>query len=97
MANRKSAARQALKDMLECKLDITFFKGKVRHLHLLNEEIGIIREETIPAVKIEVEVKVIPNYMVREALEPRPTKKYYRAPDGSIVSSLEAIYNWDRD
>ena len=41
MANRKSSAAQAIQDMLELGIDVTFIKGHVSELHVLNAEISI--------------------------------------------------------
>lgn len=47
MANRKSPAAQAIKDMLELNLEVSFFTGKIRKYHMLNAQAGIITVEVV--------------------------------------------------
>lgn len=102
MANKKSSARQALHDMLEAGLDISFLLGKIRELHQLNAEINIItREITEPKiVETKIEVHVAFHYTTPEAVKKAPKPQYYRtiAPDGSIVTrKLYCKDDYDRD
>lgn len=77
MARRKTAAQQAIKDMLAQEMDISMFINQVTSIHLLNEEIGITEKYAKPIVKMKVEVRVsIGNYTPPEALKPLPRKRY---------------------
>lgn len=102
MANRRSSARQALKDMLEAGLDISFLLGKIRELHQLNAEINIITREVIEPkiVETNIKVNVTINYMVPEAVKPAPKPRFYYAmgPHGTIIR--RRVYcsdGYDRD
>lgn len=58
MANRKSPAAQAIKDMLELGIDVTFFTGHIEELHVLNAEISIITKDKVKKVKKETKTRV---------------------------------------
>ena len=51
MANRNSPATQAIKDMLELGIDVTFFTGHIEELHVMNAKISIITKEEVKKVK----------------------------------------------
>lgn len=88
MANRKSAARQALKDMKEAKLNISFFIGNLHKHHSLNISINIDDKPVKQPTKVVERVIVI-----REVYKIPKPKMYKMNPDGTI-----SIYSdWDRD
>lgn len=93
MANKRSSAAQAIRDMLEMGIDITFFTGNVNKIHAMNAEISIItKESAVKRVKVtEVEVKV--NYMPPEVYKPAPKKRLVINPDGTVALGLD----WDFD
>ena len=86
MANKKSCAAQAIKDMLELGMDITMFIGTVNRVHNMNNVIGIItREKPVKKVKRpklikvrEIEVKVTMTAKVKV------NKDFIINPDGTI-------------
>lgn len=94
MANKKSAARQAIKDMLAENLDITMFIGKVNRYHALNELIGI-DNEPIPVVKVEVKVEVeipIHNYMPPEVFKAPKRTRYV------FINGVQCLFDeYDND
>lgn len=51
MANHKSSAAQAIKDMLELDIDVTFITGHINKLHILNAEINIITKDNVKKEK----------------------------------------------
>ena len=51
MANHKSSAAQAIKDMLELGIDVTFFTGHITELHVLNAKINIITKTEVKMEK----------------------------------------------
>lgn len=89
MANKKSPAIQAIKDMLELDIDITFFTGNINNIHAMNAEIGIITKEKAERKVKEVKVTV--------RVKPAPAKPKYDKvpfiinPDGTIAISGD----WD--
>lgn len=95
MANKKSSAQQAIKDMLEAGIDVSFFMMTIREYHILNAEIGIVTKEKAkpkPKVKKEkVYVKPAPKCKPRKY-----THVYNRRlcinPDGTV--SIE-FSEWD--
>ena len=67
MANHKSSAAQAIKDMLELGIDVTFFTGHITELHVLNAKINIITKTEVKREKKQAKpVKVY---------KPKPTPK----------------------
>lgn len=92
MANRKSPATQAIKDMLELGIDVTFFTGHIHELHVLNAEISIITKEEVKKVEKEIKPK---RYHAPKAA-PAPKHVYNQRiifnVDGTI--SIEAT-EWD--
>lgn len=102
MANKRSSARQALKDMLEAGLDISFLEGKLRENHQLNAEINIITREYFKpkVVETKVEVHVAFHYTTPEAVKKAPKPQYYYAmgPHGTIIRrKLYCSDGYDRD
>lgn len=94
MANKKSAAAQAIRDMQAAQLDVQMFSGQVRRIHALNIELGIVSNVPVEVVKQEIKIRVsIHNYQVPEALVPLPRKRYMRNPDGTIA----VFGDWDND
>lgn len=91
MANYKSSAKQAIKDMLESGLDITFFIGELRHLHKLNTEIGI--ESKPVKIKLKVEVTVNVNIYVPDNRMPLPKRRTMFNPDGTVAVFMDD--DWD--
>lgn len=100
MANRKSPARQAIKDMLELGFDVTFFTNNIRSIHMLNIEIGIVTKER--AVKVIKKKKPKVNRPKPQTKswtpKPQPKKHVYNQnitfnPDGTI--SLGFTHEWD--
>lgn len=51
MANRKSVAAQAIKDMLELGIDVTLLIGHIEEIHVMNAEIGIVTKTKSKKVK----------------------------------------------
>lgn len=90
MANKKSSAAQAIKDMLELGLDVAFFIGSVNAIHKMNAEIGIItKERTMKRVK---EVKVTVSIKTTVRVKPHYDRKpFIINPDGTI--SIDG--DWD--
>lgn len=81
MARRKSAAQQALKDMLEEELNISVFISQINVVHRMNRDIDIIEryERIKPKPKSEVKVEVsvkFSNYMPPEVYKPAPKRRY---------------------
>lgn len=95
MARLKSAAAQAIKDMLAANMDISMFIGVMRQIHSLNDEVGITERYTRnkPTVKVKVEIELKWDYQVPEALKPLPRKKWVINPDGTIA--LFEREEWD--
>ena len=91
MANRKSAAAQAIKDMLELGLDIVFLTGNVNRLHVMNAAVGITTKEKsvkkVREIKVSVKIKVT-------AKVSYDRRSFFINPDGTI-SSVGA--DWDMD
>lgn len=89
MANKKTSAAQAIKDMLELGIDITLLLGNVSDIHVMNAEIGIITKERakrrVKEVKVTVKVKAAP---VKPKYDRRP---FIINPDGTIAISGD----WD--
>lgn len=100
MANKRTAASQAIKDMLNAQIEVSMFNGKINYNHYLNEIIGITEkwanERTKVSIKpkVKVEIEIYVNYQVPEALKPALVKMHRRNPDGTI-----AIFDdeWDND
>ena len=69
MANRKSPAAQAIKDMLELGIDVTFLTGHIAEIHVLNAKISIITKSKVKKVKKEVHPKRV--CLPKPALKPK--------------------------
>lgn len=69
MANKRTSSAQAIKDMLEAGLDITFFTGNIMAFHMLNIEIGIVTKERAEKVIKEKKPK---------ANKPKPKRYSWR-------------------
>lgn len=86
MANKTSCAAQAIKDMLECGMDITMFIGVINRVHNMNSTIGIItKEKPVKRVKRpklikvrEIEVKVTMTAKVKV------NRDFIINPDGTV-------------
>lgn len=78
MANKKSAAQQAIKDMLASNMNIGMFIGEINSVHILNAEIGITEVYARKQKKVEtkVEVKIKVNYMPPEVYKPAPRRRH---------------------
>lgn len=91
MSRRKSPAAQAIKDMLEIGIDVTFFTGHIEELHVLNAEISIITKDKVKRVKKETKHRV---YVPKAA--PKPKHVFNRRivinVDGTV--SVE-VTEWD--
>lgn len=100
MANRKTSAQQAINDMLEDGLNIAFFIGNIKSIHLLNIEIGIVTKEKAHKVIKEKKPKVHkpkPQKVWRPKA-PQPVRHRFNSnltfnPDGTI--SLGFTSEWD--
>ena len=99
MANRRTSAQQALKDMKELNMDITFFTGNLMAFHMLNIEIGIITKERAEKVIKEHKPKANKHKPKRYSWTPKPCtpKHVYNHtviinPDGTVSSSFT---EWD--
>lgn len=91
MANRKSPAAQAIRDMLEMGFDITFFTGNVNRIHGMNAEISIItKERTVKKVVRNNHVHTSVKIQTKISVYHRP---FIINPDGTIA--LES--HWDFD
>lgn len=99
MANKKTSSAQAIRDMLEAGLDITFFIGEVNRMHILNVEIGIVTKEK--AVKLPKTPKVKKEKPKKISWKPRavtPVRHRFNSnltinPDGTV--SLGFTSEWD--
>lgn len=96
MARQKTAAMQAIRDMLECKIDVSFLIGNIRKYRNLNIEIGIETETPQPKKSVEIQVSVAVNYMPPE-VHKTYVPRYFRTinPDGTV--SIGRNTDWDRD
>lgn len=95
MARLKSAAAQAIRDMQAAEIEHSFFKGRMKEHHYLNDLIGIAQSYE-PIVKIEVDVRVvIPNWTPPEVYHVVPRKIYRENPDGTISCCDDD--EWDLD
>ena len=99
MANRRTSAQQALKDMKELNMDITFFTGNLMAFHMLNIEIGIVTKEKAEKVIKERKPKANKPKPKRYSWTPKPCtpKHVYNHtviinPDGTVSSSFT---EWD--
>ena len=100
MANRKTSSAQAIKDMEELNMDVSFLKGNIISIHILNIEIGIITKERAPKVIREKRPKVHkpkPQKVWRPKA-PQPVRHRFNSnltfnPDGTI--SLGFTSEWD--
>lgn len=92
MANKKSSAAQAIKDMLEMGIDITFFAGNINRIHVMNAEISIVTKERA-AKREKTEVKMKVNYMPPEVYKPASRRVLMINPDGTVALGIE----WDFD
>lgn len=99
MANKRTSSAQAIKDMLEAGLDITFFTGNIMAFHMLNIEIGIVTKEKAEKVIREHRPKANRPKPKRYSWRPAPqTPKhvYHNTiiinPDGTVSSSFT---EWD--
>lgn len=91
MANKKSAARQALKDMKEMGLDVSFIEGRINRLHSFNARISIItKEKTRKVVKV---TKTTINITVNTAPKSYHYNSFRVNPDGTVG----IFRDWDFD
>ena len=92
MANRKSPAAQAIKDMLELGIDVTFFTGHISEIHVLNAEISIITKSKVKRVKKEAHIKRA--YLPKAA--PKPKHVYNHSITINIDGTVSMGYTeWD--
>lgn len=92
MANRKSSAAQAIKDMLELGIDVTFLTSHIAEIHVLNAEISIITKSKVKKVKKEVHPKRV--YL------PKPEPKLKHVYNHSIIINIDGTVSvgyteWD--
>lgn len=91
MANHKSSAAQAIKDMLELGINVSFLTGHIKEVHMLNVEIGIITREEVRKVERHEPIRV---YKPKPA--PKPQHVYNRRViiniDGTVSIEFE---EWD--
>lgn len=94
MANKKSPAAQAIKDMLELGIDVTVFTGNITKIHMLNAEISIITKETSkPKEKVkEVKAKPYPHKTKPQPIQHRYNRRIIINVDGTV--SIE-LTEWD--
>ena len=98
MANHKSSAAQAIKDMLELGIDVTFFTGHITELHMLNINVGIITKDRIKRVKKEPkkEPKPKPKKIYAPKAIPTPKHVYNQRIIINVDGTVSIEYNeWD--
>lgn len=93
MAKFKSTASQAIKDMLEDGLNVSFFMASVTKIHVLNSEIGIVTQERVQS---KPKVKKAPKF-IKPPVQPKAKAHVYNRNiiiniDGTV--SIE-INEWD--
>lgn len=91
MANKKSPAAQAIKDMLELGMDVTFFVGNITKFHVLNAEISISTKERVKRQKRERLIKVC---------APKPIPKSKHVYNQRIIINIDGTVSiemseWD--
>lgn len=94
MAKFKSSASQAIKDMLEDGLNVSFFMASVTETHVLNAEIGIITQER---VQRKPKAKKAPKF-IKPAQQPKakPTHTYSRRIAINIDGTVSIEFTeWD--
>lgn len=94
MANKKSPAAQAIKDMLELGLDISFFTCNVNRVHELNLLIGIVTKEK----KLKKEKKSKHKFYT-PIVSPIPKRIILRQsvvinPDGTVAMDSNLEWDW---
>ena len=94
MANYKSIAAQAIKDMLELGIDVTFLTGHITEIHMLNINVGIItkREKKEP----KKEPKPEPKKIYAPKAIPTPKHVYNQRIIINVDGTVSVEYNeWD--
>ena len=94
MANHKSIAAQAIKDMLELGIDVTFLTGHITELHMLNINVGIITKIVKKEPKKEPKPEPKKIYAPKAILTPKHV--YNQRIIINVDGTVSVEYNeWD--
>ena len=94
MANYKSSAAQAIKDMLELGIDVTFLTSSITELHMLNINVGIITKRVKKEPKKEP--KPEPKKIYAPKAIPTPKHVYNQRIIINVDGTVSVEYNeWD--
>lgn len=96
MANHKSSAAQAIKDMLELGIDVTFLTGHITEIHMLNINVGIITR----IKRVKKEPKMEPKLELKKIYAPKaistPKHVYNQRIIINVDGTVSVEYNeWD--
>lgn len=91
MANKKSPASQAIKDMLEMGIDVTFFTGNIMKIHVMNSRVNIITKE-----HVKKEKRVKPAKVYAPKATPTPKHVYNQRIVINIDGTVSIdVTEWD--
>lgn len=91
MANKRSSAAQAIKDMLELGLNVSFFTGCIGKVHVMNAEISIITKESV-----KIQKKVKPVRVQAPKVQPTPKHVYNQKIIINVDGTVSVEYTeWD--
>lgn len=93
MANHKSSARQAIKDMMELGIDVSYFTGLITEFHRLNAEISIVTKEKVKRSR-KTEQTYVPDYTPKAV--PQPKHVYNRRIIINVDGTVSVEFTeWD--
>lgn len=87
MANKQSCAAQAIKDMLELGMNVSFLTGVINRIHSMNATIGIVtKEKPVKKVKRPKLIKVTEiTVNVTVTAKVKVNRNFHINPDGTIA------------